>query len=72
MLLLVTCIGEIIKILKGRVVMSNTYNPQKLATVLGVPTNVANATQKVDRTDYAKVSSSSSSNAYIGSAYDAT
>ena len=53
--------------------MSNTYNPQKLATVLGVPTNVANATQKVDRTDYAKVSSSSSSNAYIGSkAYDAT
>lgn len=73
MLLLVTCIGEKIKILKGRVVMSNTYNPQQLATVLGVPTNVANATQKVDRTDYAKVSSSSSSNADMGSkAYDAT
>ena len=47
MLLLVTCIGEIIKILKGRVVMSNTYNPQKLATVLGVrPDQVCEITRK--------------------------
>ena len=51
--------------------MSNAYNPQQLATVLGVPTNVANATQEVDRTEFAKVGTCLRSNGDMGSAvYD--